>query len=210
MVDPTAGQHPSDPPRTPTRALAELRAGNERFVTGTRIHPHQDTDHRAALAGTQQPFAVVLGCADSRVAPEIIFDRGLGDLFVVRAVGYTASRDALGSIEYAVSVLHTPLVVVLGHSSCGAVKAACASVRTGERPGGHLGDVVDSVAPSVRLAATRHIDDLDQIVELHVRRTVEELVGNSDVLARAVTAGQCAVVGMSYQLDKGEARELTR
>ncbi len=195
---------------SPAEALAELRTGNERFVTGARVHPHQDAGHRAELTDGQFPFAVVLGCADSRVAPEIVFDRGLGDLFVVRAVGYTASRDALGSIEYAVSVLNTPLVVVLGHTACGAVKAACASVRTGERPGGELGAVVDSVVPSVRLAATRHIDDLDDIVDVHVRRTTDELVSRSEVLASAVTTGRCAVVGMSYQLGKGEVRVLTQ
>ena len=115
----------------PARAYAELVAGNRRFVGGAPRHPNQDAGHRAAVADGQHPFAVIVGCSDSRLAAEIIFDRGLGDLFVVRTAGHTAGPEVLGSVEYAVTVLGTPLVVVLGHDSCGAVQAARESAATG-------------------------------------------------------------------------------
>lgn len=193
-------------PATPAEALAELQAGNQRFVTGTRIHPNQDAEHRAALAGSQLPFAVIFGCSDSRLAAELIFDQGLGDLFVVRTAGHTVGPEVLGSIEYAVTMLNTPLVVVLGHNSCGAVHAARDAVADGVRAAGHVRAVVEAVAPSVRLATARHIDDVDQIVDLHIERTVEYLLSHSEALALAVADGRCAVVGMSYHLSAGQVR----
>jgi carbonic anhydrase len=194
---------------TPEQALAELRAGNERFITGTRIHPNQDAEHRAALADAQAPFAVIFGCSDSRLAAEIIFDRGLGDMFVIRTAGHTIGTEVLGSIEYAVTILHTPLVVVLGHDSCGAVLAARDAVQEGTRAEGHVGALVDAVVPSVRAAAAQNLDgDIDKIVEVHIRRTVEQLPRESPVLSAAVAAGTCAVVGMYYQLAAGRARLL--
>ncbi|MBM0240002.1 carbonic anhydrase [Micromonospora sp. ATA32] len=193
-------------PTTPERALAELHAGNRRFVTGASRHPNQDAGHRAAVADGQHPFAVIVGCSDSRLAAEIIFDRGLGDLFVVRTAGHTAGPEVLGSVEYAVTVLGTPLVVVLGHDSCGAVQAARDAVRTGTPPAGHLRAVVDAVVPSLRRAAEQGVDDIDGIVDIHIAQTVEALLGNSTALAAEVGAGRCAVVGMSYRLAAGEAR----
>lgn len=193
---------------TPADALAELVAGNERFVGGAAVHPNQDAARRAALADSQEPFAVVFGCSDSRLAAEIIFDRGLGDLFVVRTAGHAADAAVLGSIEYAVTVLRTPLVVVLGHSSCGAVTAARDAVLTGDRPGGRLGEVVDAIAPSVREAASRGLSDVDQIVDVHVRRTVAQLQDGCAALATAVEEDRCAVVGMSYSLAAGVTRVL--
>ena len=199
----------TETPLSPEQALAELHLGNRRFVTGTRIHPNQDAEHRATLTETQQPFAVLFGCSDSRLAAEIIFDRGLGDLFVVRTIGHTYDTQVLGSLEYAVSVLHTPLVVVLGHNSCGAVRAARETVLTGVAPAGHLGAAVEAVTPSVRSAASQGIEDVDGIVDVHIRRTVEELPRHSAALTSAITAGRCAVVGMSYQLGAGEVRDIT-
>src|SRR2546421_9728922 len=197
---------PASPITTPEEALGELRAGNERFVAGTRIHPNQDAEHRAALASVQNPFAVVFGCSDSRLAAEIIFDRGLGDLFVVRTAGHTIGPEVLGSVEYAVSILHTPLVVVLGHNSCGAVTAARDAYLNDEPPSGYLRAVVDAIAPSVRLASDHHVGDLDRIVDLHIRRTIDELRSESTALAEAVAAGRCAVVGMFYELSAGRVR----
>jgi carbonic anhydrase len=193
-------------PTTPEQALAELRAGNERFVTGAPRHPNQDAGHRAAVAVGQHPFAVIVGCSDSRLAAEIIFDRGLGDLFVVRTAGHTVGPEVLGSVEYAVTVLGTPLVVVLGHDSCGAVQAARESVRTGTSPAGHLGALVDAVAPSLLRAAREGVEDVDEIVDIHIAQTVEAMLSRSSVLAERVAAGQCAVVGMSYRLSAGEVR----
>jgi carbonic anhydrase len=193
-------------PATPAEALAELQAGNHRFVTGARIHPNQDAEHRAALAEAQLPFAVIFGCSDSRLAAELIFDQGLGDLFVVRTAGHTIGPEVLGSIEYAVTILDAPLVVVLGHNSCGAVQAARDAVSDGVRASGHVRAVVEAVAPSVRLAMTRHIDDVDRIVDLHIERTVDHLLSHSEALAVGVSTGRCAVVGMSYQLSAGKVR----
>jgi len=197
-------------PAAPGPALAELYAGNERFVTGAQIHPNQGARHRAAVATEQAPFAVIVGCSDSRLAAEIIFDQGLGDLFVVRTAGHTVGPEVLGSIEYAVTVLHAPLVVVLGHDSCGAVQAARTAVATDVLPAGYLGAVVEAVIPSVQLAGAHGVDDPDRIVELHIERTVDLLMERSAPLGQAVSAGRCAVVGMSYQLRAGRVREVAQ
>ncbi|MFI7023032.1 carbonic anhydrase [Micromonospora sp. NPDC049900] len=196
----------ADLPGSRERALAELIAGNRRFVTDTLRHPNQNASHRAAVAAEQHPFAVIVGCSDSRLAAEIIFDRGLGDLFVVRTAGHTIGPEVLGSVEYAVSVLRTPLVVVLGHDSCGAVQAARAAAATGTAPSGHLRAVVDAVVPSLRRAEQAGIDDLDAIVDIHIAQTVEAMLESSEALAAEVAAGGCAVVGMSYRLAAGEVR----
>jgi carbonic anhydrase len=194
---------------TPGQALAELVEGNHRFVTGTRVHPHQDAEHRASLATTQAPFAVVFGCSDSRLAAEIIFDRGLGDLFVIRTAGHTVGAEVLGSIEYAISILGSPLVVVLGHNSCGAVQAAREAVATDTLPSGYLRTVVDAIVPSVRAAGAVGIENPDAIVDLHIQRTVDELGLRCLPLARAVESGRASIVGMSYRLDAGEVRLVT-
>lgn len=193
-------------PTTPQQALAELHGGNRRFVTGAPRHPNQDAGHRAAVADGQHPFAVIVGCSDSRLSAEIIFDRGLGDLFVVRTAGHTVGPEVLGSVEYAVTVLHTPLVVVLGHDSCGAVQAAREALGSGTPPTGHLRAVVDAVVPSLRRAAGAGVEDIDGIVDIHIAQTVETLLDSSAVLAAEVAAGRCAVVGMSYRLAAGEVR----
>ena len=134
---------------TPAEAWAELLAGNERFVRGEMAHPSQDADHRAASWEAQNPFAVVFGCSDSRVAAEIVFDRGLGDLFVVRTAGHVVDTTVVGSIEYGVQVLGAPLVIVLGHDSCGAVAAAAEALATGRMPGGFVRAIVDRVISSI-------------------------------------------------------------
>lgn len=190
----------------PARAYAELVAGNRRFVDGAPRHPNQDAGHRAAVADGQHPFAVIVGCSDSRLAAEIIFDRGLGDLFVVRTAGHTAGPEVLGSVEYAVTVLGTPLVVVLGHDSCGAVQAAREVATTGTQPPGHLRAVVDAVLPSLHRAEAEGVQDIDGIVDIHIAQTVETLLGQSPVLAGEVAQGRCAVVGVSYRLAAGAVR----
>ncbi|MFC4020855.1 carbonic anhydrase [Micromonospora sp. GCM10011542] len=195
-------------PTDPAQAYAELVEGNQRFVTGAPRHPNQDAGHRAAVADGQHPFAVIVGCSDSRLAAEIIFDRGLGDLFVVRTAGHTVGPEVLGSVEYAVTVLGTPLVVVLGHDSCGAVQAAREVATTGVVPPGHLGAVVDAVLPGLRRAAAEGVHDIDGIVDIHIAQTVEALLGHSPVLADEVAEGRCAVVGLSYRLAAGVVRQV--
>lgn len=187
-------------PSTPDAALEELLAGNQRFVDGTRIHPNQDAEHRAAIAQVQKPFAVVFGCSDSRLAAEMIFDRGLGDLFVVRTAGHIIGPEVLASIEYGVTVLGASLVVVLGHDSCGAVQATQAALSGKGPANGHLSAIIDRVTPSLELAQARNITDDDAIGDVHVQCTVASLTEQARALATAVAQGRCAVVGMSYRL----------
>ncbi|MFE2536711.1 carbonic anhydrase [Streptomyces sp. NPDC059371] len=193
---------------TPTSrdAFDLLMAGNQRFVSGTPEHPNQDATRRTEIAPSQQPFAVLFGCSDSRLAAEIIFDRGLGDLFVVRTAGHVAGTEVLGSIEFGVSVLNAPLVVVLGHDSCGAVAAACSALENGQTPGGFVRDVVERVTPSVLAARAAGRDTADEILAEHIEHTVDLLLERSRVLADAVAAGRLAVVGLSYRLSDGSAQ----
>ncbi|MFI6055409.1 carbonic anhydrase [Streptomyces violascens] len=194
---------------TPRDAFDMLWAGNQRFVTGVPQHPNQDAARRSELVPSQSPFAVLFGCSDSRLAAEIIFDRGLGDLFVVRTAGHVQGPEVLGSIEYGVSVLGTPLVVVLGHDACGAVAAARAAVEDGTTAGGYVRDVIERVTPSVLSARAAGLtEDADFIAE-QVRHTVDLLLERSRVLSDAVEAGRLAVVGLSYRLADGTARLVT-
>src|SRR5882757_6080897 len=147
-------------PTDPDQALRLLLAGNRRFVLGRREHPNQDADRRTAVVPGQRPFAVLFGCSDSRLAAEIIFDRGLGDLFVVRTAGHVMGPEVLGSIEYAVSLLGCPLAVVLGHDACGAVAATRSAVQDGTTAPGYVRDVIERVTPSVLTArAAGHTED---------------------------------------------------
>lgn len=194
---------------TPREAFEMLLAGNQRFVSGTPEHPNQDAARRCEIAPAQNPFAVLFGCSDSRLAAEIIFDQGLGDLFVVRTAGHVTGSEVLGSIEYGASVLNCPLVVVLGHDSCGAVAATRAAVEDGVTAPGYVRDVIERVTPSVLAArAAGRTKDGDVIAE-HVRHTVDLLLDRSRVLADRVKAGQTAVVGLSYRLADGSAHLIT-
>lgn len=194
------------PTLAPQEAFDLLLAGNHRFISGTPQHPNQDAARRAEIAPVQHPFAVLFGCSDSRLAAEIIFDRGLGDMFVVRTAGHVLGPEVLGSIEYGISVLDCPLVVVLGHDACGAVAATRAALKDGVSTSGYVRDVIERVTPSVLAAqAAGHTKD-DDFIDEHVRHTVELLLDRSRILADQVTAGQTAVVGLSYQLADGTAR----
>src|SRR5699024_4311042 len=188
------------------QAWAALRAGNARFVTDTPEHPAQGFDRRAELSVAQHPHAVIFGCSDSRVAAELIFDQGLGDVFVVRTAGHVLDTTVIGSIEYGVDVLGTSLVVVLGHDSCGAIAAAAHTLATGEQADGFVRAVVDRVIPSiVRITSTGGAVDPDVLRREHVRHTVDMLHGYSAGLAQAVAEGRCAIVGVEYALAEGAA-----
>ncbi|MGG2459310.1 carbonic anhydrase [Streptomyces sp. RGM 3693] len=191
---------------SPREAFDMLLAGNQRFVASAPEHPNQDAARRAQIAPGQSPFAVLFGCSDSRLAAEIIFDRGLGDLFVVRTAGHVAGAEVLGSIEYGAGVLDCPLVVVLGHDSCGAVGAACAALEDGVTPTGYVRDVVERVTPSVLAARAAGRLQPDEILAEHIRHTVDLLLDRSRVLAERVAAGQTAVVGLCYRLADGSAQ----
>ncbi|MGW7531008.1 carbonic anhydrase [Amycolatopsis sp. NPDC054798] len=192
-------------PQTPQEAFDLLMAGNHRFLTSTPEHPNQDAARRAAIAPNQHPFAVLFGCSDSRLAAEIIFDRGLGDLFVVRTAGQVIGSEVLGSIEYGVDLLECPLVVVLGHDSCGAVGAARAALEDGLAPVGYVRDVVEKVTPSVLAARAAGRVEPHEILAEHVKHTVDLLLDRSRVLADRVADGRAAVVGLRYRLADGSA-----
>ncbi|GGS91478.1 MULTISPECIES: carbonic anhydrase [Streptomyces] len=191
---------------TPRDAFELLMAGNQRFVAGAPEHPNQDAARRTETAPSQRPFAVLFGCSDSRLAAEIIFDRGLGDLFVVRTAGHVAGVEVLGSIEFGVSVLNAPLVVVLGHDSCGAVAAACSALENGQTPGGFVRDVVERVTPSVLAARAAGRETAEDVLAEHIENTVDLLLERSRVLAERVAAGRLGVVGLSYRLADGSAQ----
>jgi carbonic anhydrase len=193
------------PNANPVTAWKTLKEGNERFVAGKPAHPSQSVEHRAGLAAGQQPIAAILGCSDSRVAAELIFDQGLGDIFVVRTAGQAIDTAVLGSIEYAVTVLNVPLIVILGHDSCGAVKAAIGAIDDGAIPAGFVRDVVERVAPSILLGRRDGLTRVDQFEERHVRETVAQLLARSTAIAERVSAGTLAIAGITYRLAKGKA-----
>jgi carbonic anhydrase len=193
------------PNTNPVTAWKALKEGNERFVAGKPEHPSQSIEHRASLAGGQKPTAVLFGCADSRVAAEIIFDQGLGDMFVVRTAGHVIDSAVLGSVEYAVTVLNVPLVVVLGHDSCGAVKATLTAIDDGVVPGGYVRDVVERVTPSILLGRRDGLSRVDEFEARHVVETVTQLRARSTAIAERLDAGSLAIVGVTYQLADGRA-----
>ena len=187
-----------------TTAWKQLLDGNARFVSGQSTHPHQDAQRRAALAAGQKPFAVVIGCADSRTSPEILFDQGLGDLFVVRLAGNIVDDAALGSVEFAVAQLGARLIVVLGHEKCGAVKATVGVVHGDPAPGGHLGSIVEALKPAV-LAAQGHAGDaVENAVRENVHEVVAKLQVSAPVLEPLVKSGELKIVGARYDLDDGK------
>ena len=188
---------------TPAEAWRVLLEGNARFVAGTRLHPHQDADRRTLLAPVQQPFAVLFGCSDSRLAAEIIFDRGLGDLFVVRTAGHVIGPEVLGSIEYAIAALNTPLIAVLGHDSCGAIGATLNVLRGDPWPAGFQRDLVERVMVSVIGVREAALEDPEVAVAEHVRDTVSMLADRSEIIAERLADGRLGIVGMTYRLAEG-------
>ena len=190
---------------TPALAWRRLREGNERFVNGETSHPNQDASRRSSLVENQHPFAVIFGCSDSRLAAEIIFDVGLGDVFVVRTAGQVIDDAVLGSLEYSIGVLGVPLIVILGHDSCGAVSATKSAVETGQMPAGFIRDLVERITPSVLTSLRNDQTDVNDMVVEHVRQTSERLVDSSRVISDAIGSGKAAVIGLSYSLAEGRA-----
>jgi len=191
------------PNTTPSIAWKALKEGNERFVAGEPQHPSQSIADRARLAASQQPSTVVFGCADSRVAAEIIFDQGLGDMFVVRTAGHVIDSAVLGSIEYAVTVLNVPLIVVLGHDSCGAVTATLSAIDDGVMPTGYVRDIVERVTPSILQGRHAGLTRVDEFETRHVNDTVTHLRVRSASIAERLAAGTVAIVGLTYHLADG-------
>jgi carbonic anhydrase len=185
--------------------LRELQDGNDHHVAKRYQHPHQSASRQRELIADQHPHAAVLSCADSRVAPEIIFDQGLGDLFDVRVAGNVAGDAELASIEYAVEHLHTPVLVVLGHQKCGAVTAAA---EPGE-PEGHLPSLIAMIRPAVEQARREPGNVIDNAVRINVENVVALIKASKPVLAGCVARGELQVVGAVYALDTGRVRWLS-
>ncbi len=199
--------------RTPQAIWDEMRDGNQRFIAGEPSHPRQDVERRHELAQGQRPRAALFGCSDSRLAAEIIFDEGLGDLFVVRNAGQVISDSVVGSLEYAVAVLGVPLIVVLGHDECGAVSAAIASTRPdAPQLPPHIWRQIAPIVPAVRrvigaqaAAGAPGGIDAQEVGREHLRDTVSELLHSSELISDAVAEGRLGIVGANYRLAEGTA-----
>jgi len=185
---------------TADSALAELKAGNEHHARHQYQHPHETLARQRELASGQHPHAQILSCADSRVPPEIIFDQGLGDLFVVRVAGNVATDTEIGSLEYGAEHLHIPLLVVLGHESCGAVTAAV----QGGPPEGHIAALVDLIKPAVDKTRGLPGDPVANAVRTNVELVVKQLRSSTPLLSELVEHGKLKIVGGVYSLETGK------
>jgi carbonic anhydrase len=200
----------SDRPR-PDAVLKELLAGNQRFVEGKLLHPRRAPKDFAASAEGQAPLAVIIACADSRVAPELIFDQGIGDLFVVRIAGNIVSGagpTVKGSIEYAVAELGSRLVLVLGHTGCGACKAAIEHIESNDALPGAIGELINPIRPVVRMVAGMPGDKLTNVINANVKEGIERLKGLDPILSKLAKSGELKVVGGTYQLGTGNVEML--
>src|SRR5215475_49886 len=219
--------HPDQPMVSPAEAISRLKEANGRFAAGNPQHPHESSDdrsymaknsyenadaislgmtaeqaakRRAELAKSQHPFAIILSCSDSRVPPEIVFDEGLGDLFIVRVAGNVLNDEGLGSIEYAVDILGARLIVVLGHQSCGAVDAAMKTVAAKGKVPGHIQSLVTAIKPVV---VSTPKADLETMTKANVKHVGEGLRSSTPILKAKVDAGDVQVIGGYYTLDTG-------
>jgi len=183
----------------PDAALAKLMAGNARYTKGSVTHPRQGGGRRAEVAKGQKPFAIVVACSDSRTSPELVFDQGLGDVFVTRLAGSIVDDAALGSIEYGVEHLGASVIIVLGHERCGAVDAA---MKGGKLPG-KIGSVVKPILPAVKAVQKSATPTLDAAIDENARRTAAGLTTRSEILEGKVKAGALKIVAARYDLDTG-------
>src|SRR6476469_5201777 len=219
--------HPDQPIVSPAEAISRLKEGNGRFTAGNPQHPHESVDERkymaansyenagmvplgltgeqaakrrAELIKSQHPFAIILSCSDSRVPPELVFDEGLGDLFIVRVAGNVLNDEGLGSIEYGVDVLGVRLILVLGHQSCGAVDAAMKTVAANREAPGHIQSLVTAIEPVVQSIPKA---DLDTLIKANVKHVVDALRSSTPILKAKVDAGDVQLIGGYYTLDTG-------
>jgi carbonic anhydrase len=219
--------HSDQPIVSPADSISKLKEGNARFTAGNMQHPHESNDERkymaansyenagmtflgmsaaeaekrrTELAKTQHPFAAIVSCSDSRVPPEIVFDQGLGDLFVVRVAGNVINDEGLGSIEYSVDHLGTQLILVLGHQRCGAVQAAKETIAAKGKAPGHIESLVAAIKPAVEATVK---DDLETTVKANVKNVVQALRSSTPILKAKVDSGEIQVIGGYYSLDTG-------
>ncbi len=194
--------------KTPLEAWDSLREGNARFMRGESDHPHQDLSRRITLQEGQKPQAVVLACSDSRAPVEILFDQGLGDVFVIRTAGEITDLSVLASLEFAVDSLEVPLVVVLGHEKCGAVAAASRALHGGDMPSGFQRVLVEKVTPSLLSAKKRGMESSDAFERNHVAEIADHIVDRSPEIQARLADKRCAVAGLRYRLSDGLAEPL--
>ena len=187
---------------SPDASLERLVKGNARYVEGVSLR-HDFKHEREALAGGQNPYAAILSCADSRIAPEYAFDSGRGDLFVCRVAGNFANTETVASLEYAVAVLNTPLILVLGHDSCGAVDAAIKSLKDDTTLPGHLPSLVTGLAPAVKAVLPQGGDTLSKAIRQNVVDTIAKLSSATPILSAAIEQRKIRVVGGIYRLETG-------
>jgi carbonic anhydrase len=214
--------HADQPIVAPAEAISKLKEGNGRFTAGNLQHPHESSDERAYMAAnsyenlgmntaeaakrraeltkSQHPFAIIVSCSDSRVPPEIVFDQGLGDLFVLRVAGNVINNESLGSIEYGVDVLAVRLIVVLGHQRCGAVKAAKETIAAKGKAPAHIQSLVNAIRPAVEATVN---GDLEATVEANVKNVAQALRTSTPILKPKVDSGEVQVIGANYSLDTG-------
>ena len=204
-----AEHHPTSPSVTPADARARLEAGNQRFVANRPSHPHSNALWRAGLAGSQHPFATILGCSDSRVPLEPLFDQGFGDLFVIRVAGNVVAVDELGSIEYAANHLGVRFVVVLGHEQCGAVTAALGTEADRKHETSDIQTLLERIEPALEAipAGLAPAERIHRGVEANVRQSVH-MLRESPAFKAEVERGELAIVGAVYELDTGKVRWL--
>jgi carbonic anhydrase len=188
---------------TANDAMYRLTVGNQRYRTGRTQHLNSTVGRRVAVAPSQLPWAVVLSCSDSRVPPEVVFDRGIGDLFVARVAGNTVEDALLGSMEFAVATYAVPLLVVLGHERCGAVQGAVDMVTKGATFPGHLPAMINPIRPAAESVKNDPGDMVDNTVRANVKQSVAQLKSSSQILSDAVYAGHLRIVGARYDLETG-------
>ncbi|MFF8382376.1 carbonic anhydrase [Streptomyces kanasensis] len=203
-ASPAVAAGPAHRPTTPKAALRELRRGNHRWATRHQTHPHEAGADRLLAVSGQHPFALVLGCIDSRVPPELVFDQGLGDLMTVRSAGCVLDEAVLGSIAYGVLELDIPLVMVVGHASCGAVTAAVHAAETGEELPAHIAYVAEQIRPAIDHSQTGPAR-VDATITANVRLVRSRLAAEPDLAERTAT-GRLAIVGARYELGTQEVR----
>lgn len=211
FASPSAGAPVADgPTRSPDLALGDLKSGNERFVTQPQLCELDLIKQRAGVAGHQAPWATILSCADSRVPPELVFGGlGLGELFVARNAGNLADTATIGTLEYGAAVLGSPLIVVLGHSHCGAVDAACNVVTDNATFPGSIGPMIDPIIPSALAVRGQPGDFVDNAVRESAQRTARRLAASSSTLAGLVSAGKLKILAAHYDLKTGQVEYLT-
>ncbi|MDX3452533.1 carbonic anhydrase [Streptomyces sp. ME02-8801-2C] len=208
-ASPSPSANAAPRPDSARTAYARLLEGNKRWVSGQLQHPDQDPARRAAVAPEQKPYGVVVSCIDSRVPPELVFDTGIGDLFVIRTGGQVVQPVVVGSIEYGPVTAGSPLIVVLGHQNCGAIKAAYKALKDGTDLPGNLQSIVEALRPAYKqIAKVKHADPVDAMIRAHANLTAADLRSNAS-LAPLVKKGDLTVVSAYYSLDTGRVETLT-